>query len=124
MRSRNISMASARAAEEDDLFEMANLFPGTTGLPMTVWVGPRGNGRHDARTKANMAYGNQMSPSNTAVVAVRPSPHVVAGSLAPDDQRAVFNWITLNGTAMIAYWQGDIDTVQLAQLLRPLSSPP
>ena len=35
--------------EAEDLFEMANLFPVTTGLPMTVWVSPRGNARHDVR---------------------------------------------------------------------------
>ena len=27
--------------EPEDLFEMANLYPSTTGLPMTVWVSPR-----------------------------------------------------------------------------------
>ncbi len=35
--------------ETDDLFEMANLYPRETGLPMTVWVSPRGNARHDVR---------------------------------------------------------------------------
>ena len=45
---------------EDDLFEMANLFPVTTGLPMTMWVSPRGNARHDLRVKVHMAHGNQM----------------------------------------------------------------
>ena len=35
--------------EAEDLFEMANLYPDTTGLPMTVWISPRGNARHDAR---------------------------------------------------------------------------
>ena len=27
---------------DDDLFLMVNLFPARTGLPMTVWAGPRG----------------------------------------------------------------------------------
>jgi hypothetical protein len=27
--------------EPEDLFEMPNLYPSTTGLPMTVWVSPR-----------------------------------------------------------------------------------
>ena len=58
--------------ETEDLFEMANLFPATTGLPMTVWVSPRGNARHDVRVKVNMTHGNQMNAANTAVVAVRP----------------------------------------------------
>ena len=52
----------------EDLFEMANLFPRTTGLPMTVWVSPRGNARHDVRIKVNMTHGNQMNAANTAVV--------------------------------------------------------
>jgi len=33
---------AVEAEQADELFEMANLFPRTTGLPMTVWVSPRG----------------------------------------------------------------------------------
>lgn len=108
------------AIESDELFEMANLYPRTTGLPMTVWVSPRGNARHDVRIKVNMTHGNQMTVDNTAVVAVRPVPHLIAGRLSVDDQRAVFDWIALNATAIINYWDGALDTVQLSQLLRPL----
>src|SRR5438132_13680152 len=85
----------------DELFEMANLYPRTTGLPMTVWVGPRGNARHDVRVKVNMTHGNQMTIDNTAVVGVGPSPHVIAGRLSQDDQQAVFNWIQLNAAAIV-----------------------
>jgi hypothetical protein len=108
--------------DSDDLFEMANLFPRTTGLPMTVWVSPRGNARHDVRVKVNMAHGNQMTVANTAVVGIRPSPHVIEGHLASDDERVVFEWVELNADALIAYWDGQIDTVQLGQLLKPLPS--
>jgi hypothetical protein len=59
--------------DADELFEMANLFPRTTGLPMTVWVGPRGDARHDVRVKVNMTHGDQMNIANTAVVGVRPA---------------------------------------------------
>ncbi|MFZ3234036.1 MAG: hypothetical protein WA417_15020 [Stellaceae bacterium] len=114
--------AGANAIESDELFEMANLYPRTTGLPMTVWVSPRGNARHDVRIKVNMTHGNQMTVDNTAVVAIRPVPHLIAGRLSADDGRAVFDWITLNATAIISYWDGDVDTVQLSQLLRPLPS--
>ena len=100
---------------------MANLFPRTTGLPMTVWVSPRGNARHDVRVKVNMTYGDQMNIANTAVVGVRPTPHVIAGNLSPDDQRAVFEWISLNAAAIVEYWDGRIDTIELGQLLRRLS---
>jgi hypothetical protein len=114
------NLVPQEASDADDLFEMANLFPRTTGLPMTVWVSPRGNARHDVRIKVHMTHGNQMSPANTAVVGVRPSPHLVAGDLSPDDERAVYAWITLNSAALVAYGDGDIDTVQLAQVLKPL----
>ena len=110
------------AVESNELYEMANLYPRTTGLPMTVWVGPRGNARHDVRVKVNMAHGNQMNIDNTAVVGVRPSPHVIAGQLSPDDERAVAAWITLNTEAIVAYWDGDIDTLELARTLKPLEN--
>jgi hypothetical protein len=106
--------------DADELFEMANLFPRTTGLPMTVWVSPRGNARHDARVKVNMTHGDQMDIANTAVVGVRPSPRVIAGHLPPDDQRAVFEWVSLNTAAIVEYWDGRIDTIELGQQLKRL----
>lgn len=68
--------------EPDDLFEMASLFPGTTGLPMTVWVSPCGNARHDIQVKVNVTHGKQMNPTNTAVVGLRPTPHIITDSLS------------------------------------------
>jgi hypothetical protein len=106
--------------EANELFEMANLFPRTTGLAMTVWVSPRGNARHDVRIKVNMTHGNQMNAANTAVVGVRPSPQMIAGRLSPDDERAVFEWVSLNADALIEYWEGQIDTVQLGQMLKAI----
>ncbi len=78
-----ISKAAVEPLDRDDLFEMANLFPGTTGLPMTVWVSPRGDARHDARVKVNLTHGSQTTVTNTAVGGVRPSPRVIASRLSP-----------------------------------------
>jgi hypothetical protein len=123
MKARAVVADDVLATDVDDLFEMANLFPRTTGLPMTVWVSPRGNARHDVRVKVNMTHGNQMNIANTAVVCVRPGPHLVAGQLAPEDERAVFEWVALNTAALVAYWDGQIDTIQLGERLHPLSRP-
>ena len=119
----DIETSERRSTAADELFEMANLYPRTTGLPMTVWVGPRGNARHDVRVKVNMTHGNQMNIDDTAIVGVRPSPHVTAGRLSPEDERAVPGWIALNAAAIVAYWNGDIDTLELVQTLKPLPSP-
>ncbi len=124
MKSSNPISEKADARTSDELYEMANLYPRTTGLPMTVWVGPRGNARHDVRIKVNLTHGNQMNIDNTAVVGVRPAPHLVAGRLSSDDGRLVFEWIRLNVGTIIAYWDGIIDTAELIQALKPLPPTP
>jgi hypothetical protein len=111
---------TAAEMEPEDLFEMANLCPDTTGLPMTVWISPRGNARHDVRIKVNMTRGNQMNTVDRAVVGLRPTPGVIAGQLSPVDVQAVFRWMTLNADALIAYWEGQIDTARMIQALKPL----
>src|SRR5438105_6453218 len=86
-----MSQDSDNGLQTDDLFEMAKLVPRTTGLPMAVWVSPRGNSRHDIRVNVDMTHGSQMNPTDTAVVGVRPSPHIIAGRLSPDDEKALLN---------------------------------
>jgi hypothetical protein len=107
-------------AETEDIFFMTNLSPRMTGLPMSVWVSPRGNARHDVRIKVNTTHGNQMTIDNTAVVAVRPTPRVLAGRLAPSDRRAVADWIRLNEEAIIAYWDEQLDTGEFIGRLKIL----
>jgi hypothetical protein len=124
MKSSSPISEKADARTSDDLYEMANLYPRTTGLPMTVWVGPRGNARHDVRIKVNITHGNQMNIDNTAAVGVRPAPHLVTGRLSSNDERLVFEWIRLNEATIIAYWDGSIDTAELIQNLKPLQPRP
>ena len=124
MKSSSPISEKADARTSDELYEMSNLYPRTTGLPMTVWVGPRGNARHDVRIKVNQTRGNQMNIDNTAVVGVRPAPHLVAGRLSSDDERLVSEWIRINEATIIAYWDGSIDTAELIQNLKPLPPRP
>ena len=109
-------------ADSDDIFFMTNLSPRMTGLPMAVWVSPRGNARHDVRIKVNTTHGNRMTIEDTAVVAVRPAPRVVAGRLTPEDRRLVANWLRLNFEAIIGYWDNELDTGQLLERLKVLPS--
>jgi hypothetical protein len=118
------AVQTAPGADGEELYEMANLYPETTGLPMTVWVSPRVNARHDIRIKVSTMHGDRMDITNTAVVAVRPTPHVLAGQLAPADAQAVFQWISLNIEALVAYRDGQIDTARLIYRLQPLPAQP
>ena len=109
-----IVTADNTALEEDrDLFEMANLYPRTTGLPVTVWVSPRGQAGHDVRVKVSLQPGNRMDLHDTAVVGVRPEPAVLHGELPAALADLVFRWIELNAPVLVAYWNGEIDTVEL-----------
>jgi hypothetical protein len=111
---------AAVTADSDDIFFMTNLSPRMTGLPMSIWVSPRGNARHDVRIKVNMTHGNRMTFDDTAVVAVRPAPRVVAGRLSPEDRRAAADWIRLNYDAIVAYWDAQLDTGQFLERLKVL----
>jgi hypothetical protein len=72
------------------------------------------------RVRVNITDGDQTDITNTAVVVVRPTPRVIAGQLSPGDAQAVFQWISLNRDALVAYWEGQIDTAELCQMLKPL----
>jgi hypothetical protein len=109
-------------ADAEDLYEMANLRPKTTGLPMVIWVSERGNAQHHARIKVSMQHGDRMNIHYTAVVGIRP-PSVFAGVLSSVDRQAVFGWINLNEAALIDYWNQAIDTAELIQRLRALPIP-
>jgi hypothetical protein len=99
----------------EDLFEIANLHPATTGLPMNVWVSLRGAARHDVRITINMTHGARMTIANTAIVAVRPVPRVVTGQLLSTDEQSVFARVTLNEDALVACWEGGVDTAGLVR---------
>ena len=100
-------------------YEMVSIYPADSGLPMTIWAGPRGNARHDIRVKVNMSHGNSMSITNTATVALRP-PRLIAGQLSTADRKAVVDWLRLNETALEAHWDGQISGIELGRRLRRL----
>ena len=106
-----------------DPFAMTNLYPRRTGLPMTIWVSPRGHARHAARIKVNMTHGPRRTLDNTAIVRLQPVPRVIAGTLSADDQKALFQWIAMNEAALLDHWNGLIDGGDLIERLRPLPQP-
>ena len=67
-----------------------------------------------------MTHGRQMNIDNTAVVAVRPAPRVIAGRLASDDLHAIAEWIALNAEAIVDYRDDKLDTDQFLERLQRL----
>ena len=102
--------------EQDDLYEMAHLFPRTTGLPMTVWVSPRGRARHAARIKVSLSP-DRMDIEYAAAVGIRQSPRSIQ-RLAPADLDIVSQWIRINEDVLMDFWNETIDSVELGGRLK------
>jgi hypothetical protein len=98
-------MRASRPAtgETDDLFEIANLSPALTGLPMIVWISDRGHARNDARVRVFLVPGRRARPDRTASVSVRPTVDVAGLEIDRRDLELVRRWIELKRDAMIAY---------------------
>jgi hypothetical protein len=105
---------------KDDFFDMANLSPGLTGLPMVIWVSEHGGAQHDVRIKVSTIPGRAIRPGQWAVVAVRPVPRLMHGSLSAHDFALVSAWIQLNEGALVDYWNYQLLTDELIQRLKPL----
>ena len=115
--------SAGSVSEAEAPYEMVNLVPRMTGLPMTIWASPRGQARHAVRIKVNPTHGRQMVIRDAVSVALRPAPRVAGGTLSPADRQAVFQWIVLNEEALVDYWEFRIDTDEFLQRLKPLSPP-
>jgi hypothetical protein len=106
------------ATDDADAFDMANLSPAITGLPMVIWVSERGGARHDVRVRVSAVHGRNIRFGQWAVVAVRP--RLVHGRLSPSDFAVVSDWIQLNEAALVDYWDYALLTDELMQRLRRL----
>jgi hypothetical protein len=113
-------MKNTANIDDDDPFLMANLPRRLTGLPMVVWIGERDGLPHDIRVKVCRVHGDKMVWNDTASVAVRPQPRLVAGQLPAADLRLVSQWIELNRAVIVDYWDGAIFTDEMIQRLQRL----
>ena len=101
--------------EPDDLdeaegFDLANLHPEDTGLPMVVWISDGQGVRHDVRVKISEEHGGRIRTDRWAVMSVRPTPELIRGTLDGRDVEAVRRWIRLNEATIMAYWRGEMST--------------
>jgi hypothetical protein len=60
-----------------------------------------------------------MDPTDLVSVSIRPSPRAIDGDPPPEVMQAVSPWIERNEAALMDYWDGAIDTIELASRLRP-----
>jgi hypothetical protein len=105
----------------DDLFEMVNLRGRSTGLPMNIWIGPRGGARRAARIKVQGDHREKFDRNDLAVVSVEDDPpQLVEGELSAEDLELVRSYIKLNRAAILDHWRDEAGGVELTRALRPL----
>jgi hypothetical protein len=109
------------AITEDERYAMINLRGRSTGLPMNIWIGPRGGAKHAARIKVQMDHREQFDFENLAVISLEPKPQIIVGSLNAKDFELVQRYIALNFKAIMSHWNETSDGVELVQMLKPLT---
>ena len=101
---------------EDELFEMANFHPRTTGLRFVVWFSGDPMARHH-RPRGKVRVAKEFYPfslDNRVEWLAAPAPGVSAKAFAE-----LTRFVELNRPALLAYWNGEIDTSELASRLQP-----
>ena len=114
-------MTEQTTITDDELFFMVNLRGRTSGLPMNVWIGPRGRARHAARIKVQMDHREHFDVDNLAVVSVEDDPpQVIEGSLSTADLDLVRRYIALNKQAILEHWHEQTDGAEVIRALKRL----
>jgi hypothetical protein len=107
---------------EEELYTMINLRGRYTGLPMNIWIGPRGHARHAPRIKVQMDHRDQFDLGKLAVVGIGTDrPQIIEGDLSASDLGLVRRYIALNRQVILNHWRGETDGVELVQALKPLT---
>lgn len=107
---------------DEEFFFMVNIRGRSSGLPMNIWIGPRGHARYAARIKVRMDHREQFDTGNLAVISVEDDPpEVVEGHLDTADLTLIGRYIALNRNAILDHWRKKTDGLELSRRLRRLS---
>lgn len=102
---------------KDQLFEMSNYRPKTTGLPMVIWLETKsGKEKHGPRIKVQKKHGNKIKAGEWVAVTVSDEPKIADGSgLSNSDFTLVSMFILQNKKSILDLWNGKIDSAEFAQ---------
>ena len=115
-------MMKIEILQDDELFLRVNVRGRSSGLPMNVWIGPRGRARHAARIKVQMDHREQFDIDHLAVVSVDDDPpQVIEGQLSAADLEQIRRYIALNKGAILDHWRERTDGVELSRSLKPMA---
>ena len=102
------------------IFEMANLRPNETGLPMVIWVSPKtGKEKHGPRIKVQTFHGIKSDPEKLISVGFSRDGKIENfGGLSKDDFQLISNFITNNLDNLFLLWDDEISPIEFAHRIK------
>jgi hypothetical protein len=94
---------------KESLYEMANIRPNVTGLPMVIWIQPfTGKEKHGPRIKVQKKHGSKVNTTNWVTVSISKLPEIKDGLLSKENFKLVSKWIILNLKGLRDVWNDKI----------------
>jgi hypothetical protein len=102
--------------------DMTSLPTKYTGIVNVIWVSGKGNARHPARIKIAINPSHTFNPVGGGEIAsMAVHDFSTRGAYIPPRVRdQCERWIALNRTALISYWNYEIDTGRLFELMQKI----
>jgi len=105
--------------QEDQLWEMANFRPKSTGLSVNIYISTgevEGKKmKHGPRIKVSRTYSENFTPFDSFSITISSNPSIEGdiGEIKQKDMKKIFSFIKQNKETLLAYWDGDLDTADL-----------
>lgn len=105
------------------LWEMANLHPRDTGLPVIVWADSNRQMKHGLRIKFQNSYSDKTDSGSLVPMTISENPQIpvqVKLKISKADLQKVRQWVILNKDLLVAYAEEEITTKDFVNNLKTL----
>lgn len=104
-----------------DMFEMANILPKDTNLNRVICVSVKGKAKHAPRIKVQNDPGNKIKSNELDIsITIENNPQLVKGRLNNKELNKISEWIKINKSTLLKYWNDELDTKTMLTSLIPI----
>ena len=105
--------------ENSNLYEMANIKQSTSGLPVIIFISPKGRANHGHRVKVQNNYSSNTQEGNFFSITISEDPEIIGdiGEVKSSDLRKIREFVIKNKEVLLDYWNDKIDTAEVIEKL-------
>jgi hypothetical protein len=100
-----------------NIWEMANIRPNKTGLPMVIWIKPKTTEKHGPRIKVQISHGDKIKINNWVSISIEDSPQLFGSGLSIDDFNLIVKFIKNNKDNLLKVWNDEIDPIDFVNII-------